>query len=85
MELFVAIYVDHILIMPIHKDKIRDANMTLKLAKCKFIRPSVKFLGSKFSRLGIERLPDGVEAIQNVPRPKSKCEMQFFFDVINFY
>lgn len=96
MESFVAIYVDDILvysdILDYHRihvfkviDAIKEVNMTLKLAKCKFFRPCVKFLGYKISRLGIEPLPDRVEAIQNFPRPKSKKEMQSFLGVINFY
>jgi len=59
--------------------------MTLKLAKCEFLRQQIKFLGHIISPLGISMDPEKLRAIQEFPRPRNKKELQSFVGFVNFY
>jgi hypothetical protein len=59
--------------------------MTLKLAKCKFALPRVKFIGHLVG--SGQRLPlqDKLQAIRDIPEPKTKKALRSFLGLISFY
>ena len=63
----------------------KSAGMTLKLAKCNFALPRVKFIGHLVG--SGQRLPlqDKLQAIRDIPEPKTKKALRSFLGLISFY
>lgn len=53
-------------------------NIKLKPEKCSFLKDSVKFLGYKISKNGLEIDNDKMKCIKNYPRPKNSQEVMRF-------
>lgn len=66
-------------------DRLREANLTLKISKCKFGREKLPFLGHIVSKSGIEPDPSKIEAIKNWPTPKNKDEITSFLGLCGYY
>ncbi|KAI2663997.1 Transposon Tf2-8 polyprotein [Labeo rohita] len=92
---FVVVYIDDILIysrnMAEHRQhvqqvlhKLRQHNLYLKLEKCDFHKPSVKFLGYTISAEGVQMDQGKIHAIQDWPQPSSIKELHFL-GFSNFY
>ncbi|KAK7106504.1 hypothetical protein V1264_017754 [Littorina saxatilis] len=64
-------------------EKLQDAGVTLN-DKCAFGQTSIKFLGHVISKDGVQMDPDKVEAIRNMPRPKSVPELRRVLGLVNF-
>ena len=64
---------------------ILDSGMTLKLSKCQWAQPQVKFLGHLVGSSRLLPLLDKVEAIKGVPEPDSKKKLRGFLSMIGFY
>lgn len=75
----------HLLQLRILFTKIRMSGMTLKLAKCEFLRQKIKFLGHIISPFGLSMDPEKLRAIHEFPQPRSKKELQSFVGFVNFY
>lgn len=65
--------------------RLRDNNLTINAAKCRFAQAEVKFLGHTVSKHGITPLPEKTAAIKDFPLPKIACELKRFLATINFY
>jgi hypothetical protein len=65
--------------------KLREAKLYAKKAKCIFGRPQAKFLGHVVSRRGVAVNPDKINAVQAWPTPTTKREVQSFNVLANFY
>lgn len=94
--LFVFIYIDDIIVHSQtyeqhldHLDRVFRAliNARFKLSpkKCFFAYQSLKILGEKVSRLGMQTHEEKVEAINRVPRPNSLNELQTFLGLAVYY
>ena len=92
----VAVYVDDIIISARSRDehdttlelvlkKLKEAGLKLKLAKCKFSVPEVRYLGHKLNAEGISPLPEKVEAINSFPTPSNKQELSTFCGMLKYY
>lgn len=55
------------------------------MAKCRIRVPQVEFLGFLLDAKGIHPTPSKTQAIQEVPAPSSKSELQAFLGLLNFY
>ncbi|RWS02883.1 hypothetical protein B4U79_08972, partial [Dinothrombium tinctorium] len=64
---------------------IKDANVKLRPSKCEFFKEKIKFLGHVVSKDGIEICEDKVNAIMNLPEPKSVTEIKSFLGVLNYF
>ena len=62
-----------------------DVGMTLKLAKCKFARDSVRFLGHVVGSGLCQPIFDRVQAIREMPEPSTKKLLRSFLGTANFY
>ena len=73
----------------IHLTKIfeilRAANLKVKLSKCAFARPSVKFLGHIVSKEGIVPDPNNVKAVKEFRTPTKVKQVQSFLGLANYY
>ena len=56
-----------------------------RLAKCKFMQPSVTFLGHRVDAEGIHTTEDKLKAIVEAPAPKKIQELRSFLGLINYY
>lgn len=93
---FVFIYLDDVLIASPDSDthyghleqvlqRLHDHGLTVNRSKCHIHQDEVRFLGHKVSRDGVAPLAERVEAIQNLPSPTNKLELQRILGSINFY
>jgi hypothetical protein len=64
---------------------LEEANLKLKLAKCKFLAQSVPYLGHVITAEGIKPDPSKIEALKNYKRPTTVREMQSFLGLASYY
>nr|VZH96027.1 unnamed protein product [Spirometra erinaceieuropaei] len=64
---------------------LRQAGLTLKPAKCVFIKPRVKFLGHVVSAAGIETDDEKVTQIREWPTPSDVTEVRSFLGLASYY
>ena len=57
----------------------------VKWAKCRFLQPSVDFLGHRVDAEGIHATEDKLRAIVQAPAPKNINELRSFLGLINYY
>ena len=56
-----------------------------KKSKCRFLQPSVVFLGHRIDADGIHPTEEKLRAIVQVPAPKNVQELRSFLDLISYY
>jgi hypothetical protein len=64
---------------------LEEANLKLKLAKCKFLAQSVPYLGHVITAEGIKPNPSKIEALKNYKRPTTVREMQSVLGLASDY
>ena len=57
----------------------------LKQDKCKFLVPSISYLGHKIDAEGLHPLSDKIKAITNASVPKTVTELKAFLGLMNYY
>lgn len=65
--------------------RLREANLTLQTAKCKFAAKRVIYLGHILSKSGIEVDPDKTRAISTLPPPQNPKKLRSFMGMANYY
>ena len=65
--------------------RLREAGLKLKPAKCTFLRQSVKYLGHIISREGVQADPSKIEKVVTWPNPNSTKEVQRFLGFASYY
>lgn len=63
--------------------KIQEANITLKLKKCRFYQTEAKFLGFMMNSEGIKPNPEKAKIINDFPRPLKTKDVQSFMGMVN--
>ena len=63
----------------------KDAGMTLKLKKCSFGKPRVKFIGHVVGSGEQTVIHDKVEAIKKIPEPQTKKQLRSFIALCSYY
>uniref|UniRef100_A0A803SXA8 ribonuclease H n=1 Tax=Anolis carolinensis TaxID=28377 RepID=A0A803SXA8_ANOCA len=92
----VFVFLDDILIMSQNREqqvklvrevlqKLREARLYAKLAKCEFNRDQIDFLGYRISPQGVAMDPAKVEDIRGWEAPKTQKQLQSFLGFANFY
>ena len=61
------------------------AGLTLNQAKCKFLLPSVEYLGHVIDQHGVHHSQEKVKAIKEAPEPHNISELRSFLGIINYY
>ena len=62
-----------------------DFISSTSLAKCRFGRPELDFLGHRITKLGITPLPYKTASIKEFTRPSTVKGLQEFLGMVNFY
>ena len=92
----VCVYMDDILVTGRNKQehlehleqvfkRLKDAGIRLKGEKCKYLLPSVDYLGHTISQEGLHTSDEKVEAILRALAPKNVAELRSFLGLVNYY
>ena len=65
--------------------RLREAKLKLKASKCSFFKKHIQYLGYLVLGDGIEPLPEKLEAVENMPPPKTPKEVRQFLGLIGYY
>ena len=76
---------DHLHTLSLVLDRLLNAGFRLNKAKCKFLQPSVVYLGHKIDGEGLHPTEDKLKAIRDAPRPKDVAALKSFLGLIMFY
>lgn len=66
-------------------ERLRAANLKVKISKCKFLYNVIRYLGFVVSKDGIAPDPKKVEGIQKMPQPQTLTQLRSFMGMVNFY
>ena len=76
---------EHLRHIQIIFQKLIDAGLKLKESKCDFFRKEIHYLGHLISSEGIHPLPEKLDTIRNMPRPKTPKEIKQFLGLCGYY
>ena len=65
--------------------QLEEAGLKLSLEKCSFFKKHIQYLGHLLSEEGIQLLPEKLESIAKMPRPKNQKEVKQFLSLISYY
>ena len=65
--------------------RLKEAKLKLKASKCSFFKKHIQYLGHLVSGDGIEPLPEKLEAVENMPPPKTPKEVRQFLGLVGYY
>ena len=65
--------------------RLRQFNVKLSTSKCQFAYPEVEFLGHIVSDAGIRACPRKIQGILNMPRPRTKTQLQSFMGKVGYF
>ncbi len=63
----------------------QDVSLKLKLAKCEFLKPRIKFLGHEVDKQGIHTVDDKIAAMTKFPQPKTVENVRSFLGLAGYY
>lgn len=66
-------------------EKIREANLTIKLAKCRFAFEEAEILGHVLSSQGIKPQPNKIASIERLPPPSNVTEVKELLGMAGYY
>ena len=92
----VSVYIDDILItaeteaehLQILEEvfkRLATAELRVKKHKCKFMVPSVSYLGYVIDANGVRPLPEKIAAIRQAPTPKNVTELKSYLGLLTYY
>ena len=76
---------EHLKHIKIIFQKLIDAGLKLKESKCDFFKKEIHYLGHLISSEGIHPLPEKLDTICNMPRPKTPKEIKQFLGLCSYY
>ena len=65
--------------------RLASVGLRVKRSKCKFLVPSIEFLGHLIDGVGIHPLPDKIQAIQQAPTPTNLTELKLCIGLLSYY
>ena len=65
--------------------RMREADLRLKMEKCNFLKAHLQYLGHIISGKGIEPVPEQLESIKKMPAPTTPKEVKQFLGLIGYY
>lgn len=66
-------------------DQLRDAHLTVNLAKCEFAKATVTYLGKVVGQGQVWQVQAKVTAIEQYPVPTTKKELMCFLGLVGYY
>ena len=65
-------------------DRAHEVGMKFNPEKCAFKRDSISFYGVMLSAEGVKPDPRKIDAIKNLPEPRTEALLQSFLDIVNY-
>lgn len=65
--------------------RLRETGLKIKMEKCHFLQPEVKFLGHQVSPQGVSTDPDKISAVREWPVPGTLKELRSFLGFCSYY
>ena len=65
--------------------RLQQNGLRVKSEKCKFLQPSVEYLGYRIDSSGVHTTTKKVEAILNAPRPGNVRQLRSFLGLLHYY
>ena len=65
--------------------KLKKADLKLKESKCAFFKKEIHYLGHLISVSGIKPLPEKLESIHSMPKPRLLKEIKQFLSLTSYY
>ena len=92
----VAVFIDDILITApteeLHLQRLNEvlrrldkANLRVRIAKCRFMKPAAEYLGHVIDKAGLHPIPAKVEAVKEAPTPTSVQELRSYLGLLTYY
>lgn len=78
MVVFGSTFEQHVADLRAVLQALKDASLSVKLTKCAFAQPSIRWLGHIVSGEGVRTDPTRVQAVRDYPTPKTLKELQRF-------
>ncbi|GMF51809.1 unnamed protein product [Phytophthora fragariaefolia] len=75
----------HILELPTLPERLRAADLTLRLKKCVFATKTMEYLGYELSSVGVRPVGRLVTAVSKFPRPKDVVKVKRFVRLAEYY
>ena len=66
-------------------ERLQSSGLYLQKDKCKFLVPSISYLGHCIDAEGLHPLPDKIDALMNAAIPTSVTELKAFLGLVNYY
>ena len=76
---------EHLQILERVFNRLAKAELKVKKPKCKFMVPSVSYLGHVIDAKGLHPLPEKIEAIRQAPTPKNVTELKSYLGLLTYY
>ena len=76
---------DHLQHIEIIYKKLKKADLKLKESKCNFFKKEIHYLGHLIPVSGIQPLPEKLESIRSMPKPRSPKEIKQFLGLTGYY
>ena len=76
---------DHLVHLRMVFQRMREADLKLKMEKCNFLKANLQYLGHIISGKGIEPVPEKLESIKKMPAPTSPKEVKQFLGLVGYY
>jgi len=83
--IFSETYEHHLETLNLVFDRLRYANLKLKVAKCEWARTELLYLGHVVNSLGIQADPKKVEAVKKLPPPRCVKDLETFVGKVTYY
>ncbi len=65
--------------------RLQDVGLKMKLTKCEFLKPRIKFLESEVDEQGIHTVDDKIAAVAKFPHPKTVENVRSFLRLAGYY
>ncbi len=65
--------------------RLEDYGVRVNEAKCKFLQPSIEYLGHVISSKGLQPQESNLAALREAPEPANKDELRAYLGLINYY
>ncbi|XP_055918537.1 uncharacterized protein K02A2.6-like [Eupeodes corollae] len=76
---------DHLRILNQVLQRLLEFNFRVKIEKCVFFAPQLKYLGHILNKNGLRPDPDKIQRIKTMPAPTNITELRSFLGAVNYY
>ena len=77
-------FVEHLQLVDQVLSVLQEHGLKIKISKCSWVQPEVKYLGHLVGRKGMRKLPRYIQKVEEFPRPTTIKELRGFLGLVNF-